>query len=127
MGSFSCGEIFYYWKEFKSYPNYNSYYSKRMIIKGKYRNLKEELLFNNDNEVNIKKFNTLIVLKSKQFMPTKTVRKMKYLSHQSWYNAYYGIKKGSSLKAEHIQALISYTDFSLLSTSFTKTFRKIHP
>ena len=87
-GSFSCGQEFFYWKEFKSYPRYNTQFAERMIEKGIFKNLKEEILFNNDNEVTIKHFNTLIVIKSKQFMQTKTIKKMKFRSHETLYCAY---------------------------------------
>ena len=62
----------------ESYPQYvgTNYVKDRMITDPKYKNLKQEILYNDDNEVTIRKFNTLIILKSEQFMATETVKAM---------------------------------------------------
>ena len=127
--AFSEGEIFFYWKEMESHPYYvgTNYVKDRVITDPKYKNLKQEILYNNDNEVTIRKFNTLIILKSEQFMATGTVKAMEFRSTKASYCAYYGIRKGEPIKIDHIQSIICYTDFSLLSSSFTSTFRKSHP
>ena len=127
--AFSQGTRFFYWKEFESYPRFvgTDYFKDRMITDPKYKNLKQEILCNNDNEVTIRKFNTLIILKSEQYITTETVKAMEFRSHEADYCAYYGIRKGEPVKIEHIQSIIGYTDFSLLSSSFTSTFRKSHP
>ena len=61
--SFSCGQPFFYWKQFQSYQNYRTW-KDNMILDPKYSNLKEEILLNPDNEVHIKQFNNLIALKA---------------------------------------------------------------
>ena len=86
--------------------------------------IKQEILYNNDNEVTIRKFNTLIILKSEQYITTESVKAMEFWSHEYDYGAYYGIKSGEPIAIKHIQSIICYTDFSLLSASFTSTFRK---
>ena len=54
--SFQQGEWFHYWKKMELYPYYDP---SRMIESGKYDNLKEELLCNHDNEINIRNFNIM--------------------------------------------------------------------
>ena len=44
------------------------------IAKGLYKNLKEEILFNQDNEVNIKKWNKNVVLKAQQYIDAGQVK-----------------------------------------------------
>ena len=63
--SFSKGEMFFYWKEFESSPYHG--WTDTWITAGKYDNLKEELLFNRDNEVNIRNV-SIMSWKSAGFM-----------------------------------------------------------
>ena len=122
VNSFSCGHSFFYWPKYqKEYGNiqYGSYKGSELFIKkGKYNSLKDEILSNIDNEINdIKKWNENVVLKANEFINTKRVKSM-------YVDNYDMVRARSKITIEHIQAIILYTDFSLLSYSFTKAFRK---
>ena len=138
--SFSCGFSLFYWPWFAEehkgiYDLYVDgdrfdYYkqSELYVKRSKYNNLKDEILSNTDNEVNGPKiWNENVVSKATQFMDTLKVKTIKfnkgYLSH---WNKHFDIDDDKPITIHHIQSLIVYTDFSLLSTNFTKTFRKTY-
>ena len=123
--SFHCGEAFFYWTEFEQSPYYDQN-SNRMIKSGKYDNLQQELLSNGDNEIQRRNYN-IMAAKSMELIKTQKVKAMKFWSHPTDWSSSYGIRNGSPIQLHHIQAVICYTDFSDLSTSFTKTLRRNNP
>jgi len=131
--SFSCGYSFFYWKYFRkphkdgrdeyNLDEFGGYLSSSLYIESaKYGSFKEELLYNTDNEITPKIFNLDIVQKSNQYMITKKVRNMRF--NPFGWSDNFGISVGTPISIFHIQSLIGYTDFSMLSSSFSSTFRK---
>ena len=127
--SFSCGFSFFYWPWFdkevvRKGDEYDFYTSRQLFIKsGKYKNMKAEIILN-DNEVGPKIWNENVVNKAEEYINTKKVKSLRF-KRNSW-NKYFGINNGAIITIEHLKSLILYTDFSKLSTNFTKTFRKLY-
>eukprot|EP01084_Bolivina_argentea_P222838 377145_1 len=137
--AFSTGFSFFYWSHFgakdeerrieieENRNDYGGYSQVELFIeKGKYLSLKEEILSNNDNEVGIKEYNSIII-KTKQYMETERVKEMKCdFDEDGWDDVInFEIKQGTQVSQSHIASLLFYTDFSQLSTSFSRTFRRV--
>ena len=101
-------------------------FTKDFIEKGKYDNLKDEILQNDDNEVSIRNYN-IMLYKSIGFMKTEKVKSMKLYASEFDMFAYYGIPNGTVIQIHHIQAVIGYTDYSKLASSVTASMRRQHP
>ena len=79
------------------------------------------LYSNEGNEItDIKIWTNMVILKAKQFINTTKIKNMKGKSTLHYDELY---DKPISMK--HLHSVILYCDFSILSTSFTKTFREI--
>ena len=120
QSSFSCGYSFFYWPKYKNSNFIRGGYkeSELFIEKGFYNSLKEEILSNKDNEISdIEIWNKNVILKANQFVNTKKVKSIKGGTPD------FDIKYGSTMTIKHIQSLILYTDFSILCSSFSSTFR----
>ena len=86
----------------------------------KYGNIKEELLQNTLQQLSLRQFKVALN-KSIHYQHTSMVKtwKTKFDDY-----LHYGIHKGRVLSPEHLLAIVSYTDYTKLSTIFTSTFRR---
>ena len=123
--SFSSGYSFVYAPECaeSDWVIHDSYTRKDLFISGgKYLSLKEEILLNSDNEItNTKMWTNMVILKANQFFYTTKVKKMR-ANQRNITN----LPTDKPISIQHLQSIILYCDFSLLSTLFTATFRQIH-
>ena len=66
--------------------------------------------------------------KAAYYLDTQTARAIKAETKGLWVNPqHYGIDDGHGLGIDNLCSLILYTDFSELSSHFSRSFRKIHP
>ena len=100
------------------------------IHKSRHKDLKDEILFNDENEeiIGVEEWQDFIYNKAEKYMNTLKVKSLKYKnkSRTTW-NTNYGFKRGDGITIQHLMAIILYTDTSKLSTAFTASFRKKYP
>ncbi len=82
------------------------------------------MLTNTDNEVGIQE-NNEILIKSQEYIKTKRMRNMECATNSYDDSINFEIKKGEPILLWHIMSLLFYTDFTELSTSFSKTFLRM--
>ena len=121
--SFSSGYSFVYvpkWAEGirRDRIRHDGYRYKDLFIdRGKYLDLKEEILSNSDNEIrNMKMWTNMVILKANQFINTTMVKNMR--------GKILEVCEDQPISLQHLHSVILYCDFSALSTSFTATFRQ---
>ena len=86
---------------------------------GSHINLKEEIL--DDIHMTANTFNGEVIPKVNEYIKSNMAKAMKAT------RGYYGIPKATPMSAEHLIAVILYTDYTKLSSEFTASFRKKNP
>eukprot|EP01084_Bolivina_argentea_P261840 442645_1 len=146
--AFSTGFIFFYWPRYdpdsKEYAfvdkdiidsngnasriiNYGGYSAADLYVKqGKHMNLKEEIFDYGEDEITMEEYQ-IASLKADKYSDTEHVkRKVVVKGGFNFKNLseYYNLPENTQLSVPHLMVLILYCDYSKLSTSFSKTFRK---
>eukprot|EP01084_Bolivina_argentea_P134023 236476_1 len=135
--AFSIGITWYYWDYYKakkeieqatSWDGQNEndhlgYNYQDLFVKKKYKHLKQEVLNNKQHSIALDSF-AQILKKATQYM---IVDKVRNIPLSRWDGGsgglHYGIKKGSAFTMDHLTSILLYTDFTVLSRTFTSTFR----
>ena len=115
--SFDVGYRFYYWDHYRM---------DELYIKPKYKSLKEDIRNNTIQQLHIFEFN-ISIQKVKKYIDTFKVRKIRSRKFGVNDKYHYNIQNESQIKFSHLLSVVLYTDWSDLSESFSKTFRRSHP
>lgn len=126
---FSQGFTWFYWPYHKNsgkrwhipgnHNDYGGYSEKDLYVPCKFSSYKEEILAHLQRDCC-----DLVIVKAKQYMATKLIRKMRPNDFGvSVLN--YGISRKVGIDINHLIALILYCDFSTYCSDFSCTFRKI--
>ena len=94
----------------------------------KYANFKEEIL--NYTQLDTDEYADFILPKAQQLIQTNIAKSLKagmYPGELGLLNEYGSIKRHDSLSIQNLICIILYTDYTQLSSDFTKSFRKLHP
>lgn len=131
---FSVGKPLFYWKwhrevsddEIKKreiYQNikWNGHSVKDLLVYPHFDSIKTEAL--QSGLVTATKFQKRVVEKAQRYFELKKCRKMKSGFDDGAYH--FEIEYESGLRAEHLHALILYTDFTTFCTEFSQTFREL--
>ena len=124
FSKFNFGERFYYWQWYKSnndedtFCNTGSTY-KTYYVNQFYDNFKEEVI----NVLSVEKYNGILIKATKYMTDSDYIKELK--SKDCEFYLHYGINPGSSIKMEHLIAIILYTDFTEISYQFSRSFRQI--
>ena len=135
--SFDIGFRFYYWDYYKTRDprsqmkqnmyninDHRGYLQHDLYISPKYQSLKEEILTNAIFCLSVYKL-SISITKTKEYFTTFKARNIKCSKFPVNDYLHYGISNGSPLKFSHLLSVILYTDWSDLSTEFSKSFRKL--
>eukprot|EP01084_Bolivina_argentea_P228887 386471_1 len=112
---YSFGIEFYYWPWAK-------YTQSQRFVKPTYSSLKEEIYEHNNSEI----FNNLKTKIETLYSTNNEHIKKKISSKKTWMRRIYGFERDILASAEHLLALKLYTDATLLSAEFSRSFRKLH-
>eukprot|EP01084_Bolivina_argentea_P310851 537973_1 len=138
--SFSNGFIFKYWKHYKNAAkqdeakesqdiwntnDFSGYSLKDLYVKSRHNDFKQEIMQYSSDEITFQNYENLVIGKSLRYVHTDKVRGIK--SKEYYDRLHYGINKGSVITQYHLMCIILYCDFSVLSTNFSGTFRRIFP
>ena len=93
--------------------------AKKMTVKPKYRNLKEEMF--ESGFLSAAQWANIVVLKAVPFLNSECLRSLSAL--RGYEGHIRKNKEGSYLTEQHLYALILYCDFTDLCTAFSATFR----
>eukprot|EP01084_Bolivina_argentea_P112299 200295_1 len=128
--AFAVGIVFYYWEFYRNHDqklndidnmNYHDgHHVDQLFVEKKYDSFKEELL----NKISSKEYNDMIMKTAEYFM-SNNAKKIKACDAKSMIHLHYGIKPGSKWQEKHLQAIILYTDNTVLCTKFSQSFRAI--
>eukprot|EP01083_Nonionella_stella_P054546 143975_1 len=126
--SFDFGHKYYYWDYYRDNESPDSganagYAKGAWYIEQKYDDLQQEML---ENEIGVlhKYHFDRALKKAEEYMDSAVARKLR--SDSVELSEYCQIKPGSEIKKENLLALILYSDYTKLCTSFSSTFRKLH-
>eukprot|EP01084_Bolivina_argentea_P220776 374095_1 len=101
---------------------YIKYGYKSLFIEPKYNNIKEDILLGKPKNLNIIQYkNTL----QKALMKYKAYKIYVGEGAKPVFEKVYGIKHGSPITLNHILSVLFYTNFTVISKIFSKTYRKI--
>eukprot|EP01084_Bolivina_argentea_P157566 274558_1 len=135
IASFSTGKTFFYWSWYKNIDdeqyqmqinadqsNVNDLSGESIVdlyIDGYYESIQEEAV--NFGLVSLQDFKELVVEKCRYYFNSDKCKEMKCIEKGD--KLHYEIKENASVEADHLQALVLYTDFTALCTHFSSTFR----
>eukprot|EP01084_Bolivina_argentea_P239210 402078_1 len=131
--SFSTGYIFYYWPYFKrlkkmqadeydatnKYTRHTGHNISELFVPAYYKSFKAEIL--SSGFVTVNEWKQQIVLKGNEYARTQKVKNIRCKSSK-----YHEIKYKAPISRVHLYAIITYCDWSDLSSDFSATFRKNH-
>eukprot|EP01084_Bolivina_argentea_P128585 227263_1 len=135
LKSFSTGYGFYYWTYYKKQNedkitedprNLNDHAGHEpyeLYVTPKYKHIKQEIFENSKWQLTYNQF-LKSLKKANQYINTDYARTISANEYQDRY-LHYSIKPGTPLRVSNLLAIILYTDWSILCTEFSKTFRKI--
>ena len=131
MSRFNIGLRFYYWefyrdieqlpdKEYRDgrIKSHSGYDVCDLYINKKYSSFGEEI--KNYKHLDFTEYHQVVMFKAKAYLQTTRCKSTKSKSKQ---HLHYDIDKGTSLALENVLALILYTDYTILSSDFSSTFR----
>ena len=131
--AFSTGFPLFYWKWYRTATNKalsgNEWLSTidcggrsgaDLSVYPHFKNLKEEVMAT--GLVGPKMFEESVVEKAEELRDSKRGRKME--SNRLAKFLHFGIAFGDSVKSEHLQSMVLYSDFTKLCTLFSKSLRK---
>eukprot|EP01083_Nonionella_stella_P105219 302544_1 len=118
IGSFSFGYRYYYWIQKETLYSKDRWYIPKAMCK--YDSLKDEIINNSLYKLSLEAYNVALE-KALQYAACDYIKRMKA---NNILCRYYGVEKHSIMDIEHILSLILYSDFDLLSYTFSSTFRR---
>ena len=134
--SFNVGLRFYYWpfyKELQAIPDeeqyddphdHSGYEIKQLFVTQKYGSFKKEI--SNYKYLLFQQYKDEIVMKVNIYNNSDIAKETK-ANALNCKDLHYGIAETAKLGFQNLVSLILYTDYSDLSTDFSKTFRKKSP
>ena len=102
---------------------YGGYQPHQLYVSKKYDNLKDEILNNETYSLSLEHLN-ISITKAQDYMTTNYAGSLAAIGEDDFH---YGVKKGELVKTSNLLSVILYTDWSDLSSEFSKSFRKLQP